>query len=373
LRVQEADSLSDEEREELLPLRAGTLPSAAAVRFVEEHRNGVGITGEATVGKIAVTKLEWNVSAEDAGQLFRSASELLRQGGTMRLYVAEELGCALPLVEYIDRFGVVEAQFEASRFIEKGADLFLPESYQVTQGGEKSYTFYQIDLVNQKIPDDRFVIAPIPAGTRVIDERLKRGATVTADGRLLQPIPPSPLQIFIVGVAYEHGFPEKLLTEMDRDVLTAAECEELLKNQPAAPPAVEEKPAAVAAAPQPVEQKDAFRYAGRSFAEWRRQLLNDLEENTCAAAMPAIMAFGKKGYRDEAIAALAQVLHDDRWLDVEQAASYLAQIGPPAVPALIEGLTDERPHVRESAARALAALGPRAKEATDSLVKLLEA
>ncbi|HET6880941.1 MAG TPA: M56 family metallopeptidase [Pirellulales bacterium] len=373
LHIQEADSLSADEREELLPLRAGTLPSPAALKYVEEHRNDAHLAGETTVGEIAVTKLEWNVSAEDAAQLFGGASELLRQGGVLRLYVAEELGYVLPLVEFIDRFESVEARFEASRFIEKAAALFLPENYHVTQGGVQFYTFYQIDLVNQKIPDDRFVIAPIPAGTQVIDGRLKRGAIVTADGRFLQPMPPGPLQAFTVGVAYEHGLPEKLLAEMDRDVLTAAECEALLKNRPATPAVAEEKTApAVAPAQVPVEQKEAFRYAGRSFAEWRHQLLNDLDANTCAAAMPAVVAFGNKGYRDEAIAALAEVLHGDRWSVVQQAASSLAQIGPSAVPALIEGLTDDRPFVRENSAQALGGLGPRAKEATESLVKLLE-
>jgi beta-lactamase regulating signal transducer with metallopeptidase domain/HEAT repeat protein len=131
---------------------------------------------------------------------------------------------------------------------------------------------------------------------------------------------------------------------------------------------------------QVVKTKDAaaqsdrngqLRYAGRSFDDWRDQLLNDLDGKTCVAAMEPIATFGKRGYAEKAIAALVQTLHDDRDSVVDQAAGALAQIGPAAVPALIEGLTDPRPQVRRSSANALGSMGGSAKTATKELLKLL--
>lgn len=177
----------------------------------------------------------------------------------------------------------------------------------------------------------------------------------------------------------------------------AAEAEELLKkaNQRSSQdydfnnPSVEEKgpsndtkrggvaqaveaPPANAKPQSPVEHKDQLRYAGRSFGEWRHQLLDDLDEKTCMAAMDAMVAFGKKGYGEEAISALAAVLHDDRHGVVENAAGALRQLGASAVPALTGGLADERLMVRIQSAQALGYLGDTAKPAKDALLKLLD-
>lgn len=117
--------------------------------------------------------------------------------------------------------------------------------------------------------------------------------------------------------------------------------------------------------------KERLRYAGRSFADWRDQLLNDLDPETRVKAMEPIAAFGNNGYADEAVAALAQTLHGDRENVVATAAGALSQIGAPAVEALIEGLADRRPVVRRVSAHMLGTLGSVAKPATESLVKLL--
>ena len=118
-------------------------------------------------------------------------------------------------------------------------------------------------------------------------------------------------------------------------------------------------------------KREQLRFAGRSFEEWRDQLLNDLDAETCVKAMPAIVAFGRRGYAEEAVVALAQTLHDDRDYVVHNAAGSLAQIGAPAVPTLIEGLSDRRPAVRMKSARALGNFGSDARAATVSLLKLL--
>jgi HEAT repeat protein len=117
--------------------------------------------------------------------------------------------------------------------------------------------------------------------------------------------------------------------------------------------------------------RERLRFASRSFEQWRDQLLDDLDPNTCLQAISPLVAFGKKGYADEAVAALAVVLRDDRQEVVDAASHALAQLGTPAVAVLIDGLSDERPHVRAASARAISQLGDAAGPATDALVKLL--
>src|SRR5215469_5096642 len=79
---------------------------------------------------------------------------------------------------------------------------------------------------------------------------------------------------------------------------------------------------AEAQAPVPREK---LRYAGRSFEEWRDQL-NDLDAATCKQAMAPLAAFAKNGYAQEAAAALARRLFDDRDEVVDEAATSLAKV-----------------------------------------------
>jgi HEAT repeat protein len=120
------------------------------------------------------------------------------------------------------------------------------------------------------------------------------------------------------------------------------------------------------------QDREKLRYAGRGFDDWRDQLLNDLDPKTCMQAMAPMAAFGRRGYEEEAIAALARMLRDER-LDVAMEASQtLGQISPKAVTALVDGLADGRPQVRMRAAQTLGRLGSAARPATDALVKLLD-
>ena len=133
---------------------------------------------------------------------------------------------------------------------------------------------------------------------------------------------------------------------------------------------VESKPQAALRVARP-RSRERLRFASRSFEQWQDQLLDDLDPNTCIQAIPPLVAFGQKGYADEAVAALGVVLRDDRQEVVDAASSALAQLGTPAVAVLIDGLSDERPHVRAASARELRPLGAAASPATGALVKLL--
>jgi hypothetical protein len=117
--------------------------------------------------------------------------------------------------------------------------------------------------------------------------------------------------------------------------------------------------------------REKLRYAGRSFDEWRDQLLNDLDAATCKQAMAPMAAFAKNGYADEAVAALTRRLCDDRDDVVDEAAKSLAKVGGAAVPALTLGLGNERSHVRMQSAYGLAAIGAATEPAMAGLLRLL--
>ncbi|MGH7137024.1 MAG: HEAT repeat domain-containing protein [Pirellulales bacterium] len=118
--------------------------------------------------------------------------------------------------------------------------------------------------------------------------------------------------------------------------------------------------------------KEDLRYAGRSFDEWRRQLLTDLEPKTQIAAIEALAAFGTKGYESETAAALSQVLGSKfdqvRW----SAFSALATLGPASVPILLDALRSDNPQARGSAAAALAQVSPAADAALDPLRQAIQ-
>ena len=141
--------------------------------------------------------------------------------------------------------------------------------------------------------------------------------------------------------------------------------------EPPMPAAEAEHDAGAAEAAENGRSRERLRYAQRSFDEWRDQLLNDLDPETCVKAMEPIAAFGKRGYADESIAALGEVLRSDNEGPSQAAAGALAKIGPQALPTLIEGLTDGRPGIRIACEQAIGWLGAQGRPAAKTLVKLL--
>jgi beta-lactamase regulating signal transducer with metallopeptidase domain/HEAT repeat protein len=350
----------------LAAVRAGTLPSEALAKFVDEHRYDAQFAeGERTQDFRTTTRMEWKVAAADAGRVFDATSGLLSSGGLLRIDVAEEDGFVLPLVEYVDRFGGVEARFLAGQFVDVAPGIVFPERYHVSQDAEIQYDFQGIKLINARIPADDFELRSIPAGTHVRDVRLRKGP----DGRLIEKS--GPLIDFTLGAVY--GLPKEMLAAMDEGVLSDEEAKKIIDANRSS-----EQAGSDVARPKTLKQrKENLRYSGRSFGEWREKLLNDLDPTTCTTAMEPIAAFGKMGYADEAVAALAEVLHSDRaaangGIVLQHAASALAKLGAPATPALIEGLADPRPTIRATCAQAIAQLRHDGKAATEALVKVLD-
>ncbi|HWB10250.1 MAG TPA: HEAT repeat domain-containing protein [Pirellulales bacterium] len=137
----------------------------------------------------------------------------------------------------------------------------------------------------------------------------------------------------------------------------------------AEPPSASQESAAPTEATR--DEREKLRYAGRRFDDWRDQLLHDLDSKTCLQAMAAILAFGRRGYEEESIAALTKMVHDDRFDVAMEATQTLGQIGGNAVAALIDGLADQRPQVRMRAAQSVGRLGPNARTAVAPLANLL--
>lgn len=117
------------------------------------------------------------------------------------------------------------------------------------------------------------------------------------------------------------------------------------------------------------DEKHKLRYAGKTFEQWRDQLLYDLEPQTEIAAIQALAAFGENGFAEEAAAEIAKALRRKNQQVVQTACNALGGLGKPAVPYLIEALELEMPAVRSVAAQALGQVGPDAAAAVPALLE----
>ena len=118
--------------------------------------------------------------------------------------------------------------------------------------------------------------------------------------------------------------------------------------------------------------REAMRYATRSFDEWRVTLASDLDGQTRLVAVDAMVAFGKRGYQKEAVAALAAVLDSKDKKLAPKAALALGQFGEAAVAPLAAHLQKVDAGSRSVSARALRDIGPAAKPATAVLLEAIQ-
>jgi HEAT repeat protein len=139
-----------------------------------------------------------------------------------------------------------------------------------------------------------------------------------------------------------------------------------------------------AAENQPAPQKrrpprEALRYAGKSFDEWRTALLTELSPDVRAEGIKAITAFGKNGYGKEAVAAIMDVmsgydvqdLTDDQKV-IDAATQGVSKIGEDALPLLLEELKKGKPNSRLFAATCLPFFGAKARAGIPDLAKALK-
>jgi RNA polymerase sigma factor (sigma-70 family) len=146
-----------------------------------------------------------------------------------------------------------------------------------------------------------------------------------------------------------------------------------------APQKAEEADKAAEAPPRP--PKEALRYEGKDFQEWRRLLRLDLEPATRVQGIKALAAFGANGYGPEAAATIVDVvrgynlaaLDGDDAKVVEAAGKGLAKIGADAVPILVEELKHGRKNERRFALEnALPALRSQAKATIPAVTTALQ-
>lgn len=161
------------------PVFAGTFWYDCTKQFVEKNtEKAVRKAAPSDVNGIAVHVLEWAVPEPEKYKAFHGTNDLTSKGGALRLYVAPQLGYALPRIEYVGRNGKVAASFDSWDFEEHTGGLFLPKRCKMqyyTDKGPGYYLEYEIlELkdVNQSIPDSEFVVQ-LPVGTEVADSRGK--------------------------------------------------------------------------------------------------------------------------------------------------------------------------------------------------------
>jgi hypothetical protein len=140
------------------------------------------LAGEREIDGIRTSILEWQVRKADRYSAFDSINSILDEGGVLRLYVASQLGYALPRIEHVGIDGRVATRFDSTDFEEPHAGLFFPRhcSYQNfpedgSAGYYNRYEILEMNDVNEPIPEESFVVS-LPQGTSVTDRRTAEGA-----------------------------------------------------------------------------------------------------------------------------------------------------------------------------------------------------
>jgi HEAT repeat protein/protein involved in polysaccharide export with SLBB domain/beta-lactamase regulating signal transducer with metallopeptidase domain len=134
-----------------------------------------------------------------------------------------------------------------------------------------------------------------------------------------------------------------------------------------------------AEAPPPAAARQALRYGGKSFEQWRTEVLTDLSPKVRVQAIKALGAFGVNGYSGEAMHAILQVIagyaYDPRGMVEEDTSIFNAadeacdKMGEAGVPFLREALRSPNRNVRRFVAHTLSRAG--AREAVPDLLKLV--
>jgi HEAT repeat protein/beta-lactamase regulating signal transducer with metallopeptidase domain len=130
----------------------------------------------------------------------------------------------------------------------------------------------------------------------------------------------------------------------------------------------------------PAVRKEALRYGGRSFDQWRDELLTELKPEVRVEGIRALSTFATNGYGEEALKAILEVVRGYELTlrdssgegNVINAAIYaLKKMGPTPVGVLVEELKNGRTNGRRFAAHALGELGPNVKSALPALLEAI--
>ncbi len=135
-------------------------------------------------------------------------------------------------------------------------------------------------------------------------------------------------------------------------------------------------------APAPKPPREALRYGGKNFDQWRTELATELKPSVRAEAMKALSAFGANGYSAEAAAVILETMrgydfdkaqNDQEDGKVVQAAmEACGKLDVAAVPVFREGLNSSNRNVRQFAITALQEMKSAARAAVPDLIAKFE-
>jgi len=166
-----------------LPVFAGTFWRQTTQAYVKKNINKAIDKGEAEVNGIATRVLEWAVSEAEKYEAFYGVDETTAQGGILRVYIAPQLGYALPRIDVLGTDGKLGDRYDSFDFFEVVPGIFFPKrcqwSYYDRSGkyGTSAFELKKIEKVNEPIPDDVFKIH-LPVGTVVQDGRSGAGSEI---------------------------------------------------------------------------------------------------------------------------------------------------------------------------------------------------
>ncbi len=232
LSIKHAESVS-KVLERKTPFGLGTIYYESGRRFIREHSAAARFSGVEELEvpawngtertKLRTQVIEWDVAGEDADEAFPNQNSFLARGGLLRVYVVEELDDLVARIEGIDRFGTVQfsALFVQAKAAKSGVAFPMGARFESGEF-QFDYTISELVPLDLAMGNVRFPLS-IPAGVKVIDERLKKADLLPKNivpGAYFEPNTDEyPFHTFTSTAVYPDGFPKKLLDEIDRDVL----------------------------------------------------------------------------------------------------------------------------------------------------------
>lgn len=177
-----------------LPVFAGSFWERDQRDYVRDHAREAKDKGQAEMNGVSTRILEWSVPEKDKYKAFHAVGDITDRGGTLRIYVAPQLGFVLPRIEILGLAGIVANRYDAFDFFEAVPGIFLPKRCQwlvYDREGDciTSITeLKKVERINEPIPEDVFKMY-LPLGTRVADDRSSVKGTqvfdIQAEGDLL--------------------------------------------------------------------------------------------------------------------------------------------------------------------------------------------
>ncbi|MBW3541516.1 MAG: hypothetical protein KY476_14710 [Planctomycetes bacterium] len=165
------------------PYFAGSVWFRSTLEYIRDNADSAALIGEEVIDGIPTRVLEWKVSQEDVYGAFFAIDNTWANGGSLRLYVAPQLGFVLPRIEQIRKAGQVACRYTAGDFKEHAPGIFIPGRADRqwirpdgTQGHFISYEITAVNFLNRDVPDDDFIVI-MPPDTRVQDTRPPGGGT----------------------------------------------------------------------------------------------------------------------------------------------------------------------------------------------------